>query len=174
MLIFIIWGFTTLFIGTVLLTIHHYSISFLVGNPYLVFSLALDVAGFLLLIGLLIAIARRHFVSEVRRVTSAEDLFFLYLFLIIVITGFMVEGLRLALEKPLNMDYSFGGAAFSMILEAIGLGEVLSYLSVWSLHVASVLFLIAYLPFSKFFHLFSAQVSVAAAENRYGGAISGR
>ncbi len=173
MLLSIIWGFSTLFLGTALLTVHHYSIKFLVGNPYLIFSIALDTAGVLLLIGLLIAIARRYLVADVKRVTSMEDLFFLYLFLFIVVSGFTLEGMRLAVSSPPKMDYSIIGAVFSRLVLSMGMIGRVSYTAVWVLHAASVLFLIAYLPFSKFFHLFSAQVSVAAAENRYGGAVGG-
>jgi nitrate reductase gamma subunit len=174
MLLFIIWGFSTLFIGTVLLTLHHYSVQFLMGNTYLVFSFALDLGGLLLALGLLIAIARRYLVAEVKRVTSAEDLLFLFIFLFIVITGFLVEGVRLAALRPQNMDYSYVGALFSSLVEGVWNDHIIQYKRVWILHTGAVLFLIAYLPFSKFFHIISAQVSVATAEKRYGGVIGGR
>ena len=173
MLLFIIWGFATLFLGTVLLTIHHYSTGFLFGDPYLVFSLSLDAAGLLLIIGLGIAIARRHLVPEVRRVTSAEDLLFLYLLLIIALSGFIVEGMRLSIQNPLDMDYSPVGAMFTFLVKNLGFKASDNFTSVWAIHAGSALMLIAYLPFSKLFHLFSAQVTVAAAEKRYGGAIGG-
>ena len=35
--LFLFWGFLSLFIGTALLTIHHYLLPFLVDTPYLVF-----------------------------------------------------------------------------------------------------------------------------------------
>lgn len=174
MLLSIIWGFSVLFIGTVLLTIHQYSYSFLMGSPYLIYSFALDIAGMLLLFGLIIAIFRRHLVPEVRKITSAEDLFFLYIFLIIVVTGFSVEGMRLGALNPQNMDFSFVGGLFSILFKSAGVISSVSYATVWVFHVASVLLLIAYLPYSKFFHIFASQISVAAAENRYGGVISGR
>ncbi|MFQ5801099.1 MAG: respiratory nitrate reductase subunit gamma [Candidatus Hydrothermarchaeales archaeon] len=168
MLLFIIWGFSVLFLGTALLTVHHYSLSFLVGKIYLLYSFALDLAGLLLLIGLLIAIARRYLVNEVRQVTSREDLFLLYLLLFIVLSGFAVEGMRLAVLRPPNMDYSYGGVLFSYLMGLTGIDRAVDYVVIWGVHVASVLFLIAYLPFSKFFHVFASQVSVAAAEDRYG------
>ncbi len=174
MLLFIIYGFTTLFLGTVLLTIHHYFTSFLAGRLYLIYSFALDLAGLLLLLGLVMAIARRHLVPDVRSITSREDFFFLYLLLSIAISGFTVEGIRLAALRPASMDYSYGGAVFSWLVGLSGISPSAVYTTIWSLHVGLVLFLIAYLPFSKFFHIFAAQVSVAAAEKRYGGAISGR
>jgi len=174
MLLFIIYGFLTLLMGTILLTFHHYFVEFLTGGVYLVFSFLLDIAGLLLMIGLVIAIARRHLVPEVNSITSREDLFFLYIFLLIAISGFTVEGTRLAALSPPNMDYSIGGALFSTIIGITGLSPASIYTTLWSLHVFLVMFLIAYLPFSKFFHIFAAQISVAAAEKRYGGAIGGK
>ncbi len=96
------------------------------------------------------------------------------MFLLIAITGFTVEGMRLSALRPPNMDYSYGGALFSRILGLVGIDPIANYTGIWIIHVGLVLLLIAYLPFSKFFHIFAAQVSVAAAEKRYGGAIGGR
>lgn len=174
MLIFVIWGFTTLLIGTSLLTLHHYTKPFLFGAAYYLYSVALDTAGLMLLIGLAVAILRRHLVADVRRVTNKEDLFFLYLLLFITFTGFTVEGIRLASVRPSNMDFSYAGAFFSGLVQMIWSVPLAHYTKIWAIHSGSVLFLIAYLPFSKLFHLLSAQVSIAAAEKRYGGAIGGR
>jgi nitrate reductase gamma subunit len=174
MLLLIIWGFSTLFLGTVFLAIHHNVAPFLKGDVYYFYSFTMDVAGLLFLAGLLIAITRRHFITEVRRITSREDLFLLYLLLLIVVSGFLVEGMRLAAIRPLYLDFSDGGAIFADIVRKLELYRIVNYRWVWIFHSSSVLFLIAYLPFSKFFHIFSAQVSVSAAEKRYGGAIGGR
>jgi hypothetical protein len=40
--LFIFWGFLFLFIGTCILAIHRYLISFLHGTPYLIFSLTME------------------------------------------------------------------------------------------------------------------------------------
>jgi nitrate reductase gamma subunit len=173
MLLLIMWGFSTLFLGTMLLAIHHNLVTFLRGDVYYFYSFTMDLAGLLLLAGLMIAIARRHIIAEVRRATSLEDLFMLYLLLLIVVSGFLVEGMRLAALRPIYLDFSDGGAIFANIVRVSGLYRVVNYKWVWTLHSSLVLILIAYLPFSKFFHIFSAQVSAAAAERRYGGAISG-
>jgi nitrate reductase gamma subunit len=81
MLLLIIWGFSTLFMGTALLALHHNAVPFLQGKVYYVYSFTMDIAGLLLLTGLIIAIARRHLIADVRRVTNFEDLFFLYLYI---------------------------------------------------------------------------------------------
>lgn len=174
MLLFIIWGFSTLFLSTVLLSIHHHITPFLSGRIYYIYSFASDIAGLLLLIGLAIAIARRHIVREVRKLTSREDFFFLYLFLGIAITGFLAEGMRLASLRPPYLDFAEGGVLAAEIIKTFGLYRIINYTMVWTVHTSLVLLLIAYLPFSKFFHILAAQVSVMVAERRYGGAIGGR
>ncbi|RMF90151.1 MAG: hypothetical protein D6733_04590 [Methanobacteriota archaeon] len=174
MLILIVWGFLTLFAGTALLTIHHYFTHFLEGRVYLIYSMLLDLAGGLLLIGLLISIGRRHLVAEVRQSTDLEDLLFLYTLLFIAITGFAIEGLRLLELSPASMDYSFIGAFAAALLRALGANGAEAYTLVWSLHVTAVLILIAALPYSKFFHMFSSQITTAAARERYGGASGDR
>jgi len=55
--LFLFWGFLSLFIGTALLTIHHYFLPFLVGTNYLVFSLTMEVGGLMLLTGILTMLA---------------------------------------------------------------------------------------------------------------------
>ncbi len=174
MLFFIIWGFMALFLGTTLLTIHHYFVNFLEGSIYLVYSFLLDLAGALFFIGLLIGIGRRHLIAEVRKNTSLEDLFFLYIFLLIVVSGFTIEGMRLLVLSPANMDYSLIGGLAASLMKALGITGAGGYPLVWGMHVTAVLLLIASLPYSKFFHVFSSQITTAAAQKRYGGAMGDR
>ena len=176
MLVSIIIGFLLLLAGTSILTLHHYKIptGFLVNSPYLVFSFLMDFGGFILLIGLLISLGRRLLVSEVRRVTNRDDYVFLLLFLIITVTGFMIEGIRLAVDQPQNMDYAFVGAIFSKVFFTLSSASIPVYRLTWAVHVSSVFLLISLLPYSKFFHIVASQISVAAAKDRYGGAIRGR
>ena len=55
----IFWGFLILFIGTVLMAAHEYVVSFLTGTIYLVYSLVMEVAGLMLVTGILWALIRR-------------------------------------------------------------------------------------------------------------------
>ena len=56
----IFWGFLILFLGTGVLSIHHYLAGFLTGTSYLVFSLVMELAGLMLLAGILWALVRRY------------------------------------------------------------------------------------------------------------------
>ena len=155
----IMWGFVGLFIGTVLSTIHHYLIRFLVGNTYIVFSFCLEIFGFMLIAGLLLAFIRRYIARVARLDNKAQDLWMLVLIAACALTGFLVEGTRLAVQMPEWEKYSFGGVIFSALLSSRGQAEAL-YPSIWWLHSLLSLGLIAYFPFSKLFHSLAAPVNI--------------
>ena len=58
--LFLFWGFLSLFIGTALLAVHEWLFLFLKGTVYLVFSLAMEVGGLMLLAGIMWALIRRY------------------------------------------------------------------------------------------------------------------
>lgn len=176
MLIFIVWSFMVLFAGTVLVAMEYYLKLnfFLRGSSYLTFSLLLDIAGALLLVGVAAALVRRHTTPD-KKITTFEDTAWLIFILAILVSGFAVEGLRLAIFLPPNMDWSAVGALFSkMFLATLGNDPALlgkAHLAAWLVHGLAAQAFIAYLPFSKMFHLFAAQIITAVAEKRYGGIV---
>ncbi|NOZ60215.1 MAG: iron-sulfur-binding reductase, partial [Calditrichaeota bacterium] len=96
-------GFVLLFIGTLVVSFD-YDVwglifgwgSFLTGNFYLIFSLILDIAGGAAILGVLIALFRRYVQRPARLNNTADNLLSLIWLLIILISGFFVEGSRLA------------------------------------------------------------------------------
>lgn len=154
----ILWGFLALFLGTVLLSIDHYLVTFLRGWSYLLFSTCLELAGLLLLFGLAWALWRRY----VRRLPRLErrrgDFLALAWLLAIVTTGFLVESLRLAQQRPECDSWSFAGAwASSLWPESQGPGL---YVCAWWVHAVLSLGFVASIPYTKLFHLLAAPVSV--------------
>lgn len=161
MLIFIYWGFTILFIGTILVGLDHYlRLGFLRGAFYLLFSFMLDLSGLAALTGSVFFIFRRIIVSR-DLVSGWDDLPLLILLSIIILSGFSVEAIRLSIVKPLAMDWSPVGALFGGLLTRIS--DPSSYIFFWSLHVLSALLFIAFIPFSKQFHMFAAQITTQDA-----------
>lgn len=175
MLLFIVWSFLALFTGTVLVTLEHYLDLrlFLVGRVYLVFSLILDLAGGALLLGLAAALARRVFASYDRRISSYEDVAFLVLLFLVVFLGFTVEGMRLAFFDPPAMDWSPIGGIFAAGASAVLAQEDLPFAhrAAWLLHGLAASIFVAYIPFSKMFHLFAAQITTSLSSSRYGGVV---
>jgi nitrate reductase gamma subunit len=79
--------------------------------------------------------------------------------LIIVVGGFVQEGLGIRIDLPGHSSpdlYSFVGAAFAAILPQVSME---TYAQLWLLHAVVSLALIAYIPFSKLFHLLAAPLA---------------
>lgn len=166
-----IWSFLALFIGTLLVAVDYdLGLHFLKGRIYLVYSFALDVAGAMLGICLVFYLVRRYVIKPERIVSFMDDATVLSLMLLIVVTGFSTEGFRLAYFHPEAMDWSPVGYMFSKLFESVIGGNTSSYLIAhriaWISHAGSAFTFIAYIPFSKQFHMFSAQIVTAAAEAR--------
>jgi len=168
MLIFVYWGFIILFIGTVVVAIDYdLGLDILKGWFYLSFSLILDIAGGLLLIGILFFILRRLLSSREVVVSGWDDLIVLIFMLIIALSGFSVEGLRLARLNPPLMDISPVGTLFSLVFKILDKGSLISlYRILWVIHALFALSFIAYIPFSKQFHMFAAQITTVEASRR--------
>ncbi len=109
----ILWGFLGLVVGTTLDAMDHYVVSFLSGDVYLVFSAYVDASGMMLLVGLAWAAARRYLARVPRLENRAPDLVLLLWLLAAAISGFLVEGLRLAIQQPTWGQWSFAGLAVS-------------------------------------------------------------
>ncbi len=170
MLICVYWGFIILFIGTIIVAVDHdLGLDILKGRFYLWYSFVLDIAGGLFTVGLLFFISRRYIFSKGAVVSGWDDAVVLVLMFLIALSGFCVEGIRLARIDPPAMDWSPVGALFSDIFRSAipddGMLLVL-YRFFWALHVFVALFFIAFLPFSKQFHMFAAQITTLEASMR--------
>jgi nitrate reductase gamma subunit len=75
--------------------------------------------------------------------------------------GFVLEGLRIALSGyPQGSAYAFAGDALSRIFHgAAGLDDIYGY--VWYGHAVLTGLFVAYLPFSRMFHMILAPVFLA-------------
>ncbi len=155
----ILTGFTTLFAGTVLEAFDHYVIHFLCGRVYLAYSFLLEVAGLMLTAGLVWAAIRRYVQSVNRLDSRLEDLIVLLWLFTVVVSGFMVEALRLSVQRPEWGQYSFGGyfvsLLFSLSYDVSGL-----YPYLWWFHAILALGFIAAIPFCKLFHVLAAPANI--------------
>jgi Fe-S oxidoreductase/nitrate reductase gamma subunit len=170
----IFWGFTVLFIGTVIVAIdhdllRHLNMKLLQGPFYLVFSLTLDVFGVLFLVGLMMMMFRR--VSHLpqldytrndlkaeqysRKGYATDDKIFLALLFLIGLTGYFIEGIRIAADRPAFEVWSPVGWALADLSDAAGLTPQANDLHIysWWLHAVLVMAFIAYIPYSKAMHM---------------------
>ncbi len=153
------WGFLILFIGTVLIALEEdvlgplFGVHFIKGGFYLAFSFILDVAGLAAIIGIILAMIRRWIIRPERLETRAEDSFVLVLIFAILITGFAIEGARIAVTKPQWAAFSPIGYVSAKIMKGIGLGTAGAHKFFWWFHMLLAFFFIGYLAYSKLFHI---------------------
>ncbi|TQD27571.1 respiratory nitrate reductase subunit gamma [Methanolobus vulcani] len=103
-----------------------------------------DVFSYILLIGIIIAIYRRLFVAKVREATIAYDSILLIGLTLITISGFVADGIRTGRLWGLGID--------SELAPPMALFHV----------VISLLFCIAYIPFSKYIHVIAIPLALLA------------
>jgi MFS family permease len=122
------------------------------GHPLrLAFDFVFDFTGLMVLVGCVLALAFRVVVNgtERQKFTDTPTSAFL---LLIVLLGFVVEGLRIASEgSPSTAALGFVGYGLSFLLPARGDGTVL-YDTVWLVHVLGSCAFIAYVPLYRLVH----------------------
>ena len=130
--------------------IYHAEVHPLVENfPQIVFLNS--VFGYVLLFGVLIAIARRLFIKEVREGTTFYDTFLIWGLFVIVITGFISEGIRYAGTEH---------ATAITDLWSLGISNAASPPAALFHVVISLLFCVAMIPFTKYIHIIATPLSI--------------
>ena len=154
----IFWGFLLLFAGTSVLAVHHYVFSFLTGSAYLIFSLIMEVGGLMLLSGILWALIRRYLQRVSRLERRLEDAIVPLWLLLIVLSGFMLEGARLSARQPAWAAWSFAGWWVGGLFTPVTAEA--NYPFLWWLHTLLCLGFIAVIPYTKLFHVLGAPASI--------------
>ena len=164
------WSFLILFIGTALIVLQadftdlFWDVKFLKGSFYKLFSVVLDVAG-LLAVLLLVSLLIRRFVILRHSATEDRDHLFMHvLMLLILVTGFLIEGFRMAvteLGSPLAL-WSPVGLFIAGMVSGAGEQVILQlHKFTWWFHLLLVIGFIAAIPFTRFRHI------VTTAANYY-------
>ncbi len=126
------------------------------GFIYVFFSVASELAGILILAGIGLAAWRRYVTKPETLPNTVGDGLVLLLIAAMIVTGYVVEGLRIAVNGDPWRALSFVGAVFAMPFDGIGesAGKTL-HASLWWLHTVLALGWIALIPYTKFVHLLS-------------------
>ncbi len=131
--------------------------------PAQIVSVLLDLVGFLAIISILLFLYRRYVLRPSRLDNRPEDLLVLLLFLAILLTGMLLESLRLNIMDREVSAWAPIGHVFSHIIQLSGIHiQTQSLLAkiVFRIHFFLVLGTIAYIPFSKMFHIISAPLNM--------------
>jgi Fe-S oxidoreductase/nitrate reductase gamma subunit len=172
------WGFGILFIATCLVGVQeHLGIPTLSGSFYLYFmAFVVDGFGLVATFGVVWALIRRYFQRPERlwqpRGVEGYPLF-LWLLLSILVTGFLVEGLRISATNDPWALWSPGGWLTSVAL--FGLQEsqrTLWHQIIWWGHAVLAFAFIAVLPSTLVRHILAAGVNLALTHNRPSGVLT--
>ncbi len=162
------WGFGLLFIGTTLIVIQadftdlFFDIKFLKGNFYKLFSVVLDLAGLICMVMLGGLLIRRYFYAPEGLETKDDDAVMHGLLFGILVTGFVIEGVRMAVTElgtPLA-PWSPVGLITAKLFVGMGEGALLAlHKATWWLHLLMVMIFIIVIPLTKFRHILTTSAN---------------
>jgi len=158
------WGFLTLFVGTLIIMVQAdfltpvVKVNLLSGEFYKAFSLVLDVAGAVALVMLGALFVRRYFLKPEGLETVNDDIVIHTLLFSILLTGFIVEGARMAatelVQNPGLAGYSPVGKLFAQMFTSYDSASIMTaHKAFWWVHFACVLGFITAIPFTKLRHI---------------------
>lgn len=156
-------GMAVLFVATITVALQaDFHIPTVQGDFYLYFlSFAVDIAGLVFVIAMVACIARRALGVNKGLDTKASDIIVLVLLLIIGVSGFAVEGLRIYGTDDPWRAWSPVGNLFSFAFEGWTAEQVsIAHQVLWWSHMALAFGLIAYWTYSKLVHVFLIPVAV--------------
>jgi Fe-S oxidoreductase/nitrate reductase gamma subunit len=167
---FFFWGFGLLFIGTLLVmaqvdfTELFFGWVFLTGTFYKIFSLVLDLAGLAAIIMLGGLLVRRFLFKPEGLETSRDDYVAHGLLFAILVTGFVVEGVRIAATE---LRTNPGLASFSPVGMVVGklfvdmTPDALSLIHkvLWWVHFFLSMGFIVIIPLTKLKHIFTTSAN---------------
>jgi Fe-S oxidoreductase len=180
----IFYGFIVLFAGTVILgfetdfTDPVFGWRYFHGTFYLAYKEALNVFGTVLIAGVLVMMVRRarspakldyarpdrapddpQFDRHVYRV---GDWVFVGALLVIALTGFLLEGLRIAMDSPGYGGTQFGGWVVAQALTGLSHGTLAALRhGLWWFHGLLALMFVASIPYTKAAHMLTSFFSLA-------------
>jgi Fe-S oxidoreductase/nitrate reductase gamma subunit len=170
----IFWGFVVAFLATVLTAIDHdLGIPLLHGSFYLAFAFIVDLFGLLFVGGMVLAIYRRYLLRlPVLSYARRGDAVALGLLLLVGLTGFWVEGARIAMEGwPEYERLSFVGWTSGLVMVPFVSHDSWHMLhrALWALHVLTVAGLFLSFPFTRLPHMVAAPANILLRARTLGG-----
>jgi Fe-S oxidoreductase/nitrate reductase gamma subunit len=167
------WSFFILIIGTSLIVAQadftdlFFGVKFLKGTFYKLFSVILDLAGLIAILMLGGLLVRRYLIRPEGLITKSDDALMHGLLMAILITGFLIEGARMAvteLNTPLAAWSPVGLVVANMLT---GFGEEglrTLHIGLWWFHLLLALVFIAIIPYTKFRHIITTSANAFLAD----------
>ncbi|MCS6926053.1 MAG: heterodisulfide reductase-related iron-sulfur binding cluster [Candidatus Binatia bacterium] len=165
-------AFVGLFIGTGLITLEHDTpLHFYFGPFYKVYKFVMDTCGLILIVAAGLFLYRRFVqtpaVLEGPPPEQLQDNFEnrvgyglpLVLLLAIGVTGFMLEGVRIATNPESHPGWGYMGIAFAALFAAAEAGPG-THLAIWWIHVLIIAAFFASVALTKMRHMFIAPLNI--------------
>ena len=177
------WGFLTLFAGTLLVMVQAdfftplMKVNLLSGEFYKAFSLVLDLAGLVALVMLGGLFCRRFVKKPAGLETTDQDFLIHQLLFAILVTGFLIEGARMAAteltQNPALARFSPVGYLVAQLFTSFDDASIrTTHKVLWWLHLALVLGFIAAIPYSKLRHIVTTSLNAFFAPLEPKGSIA--
>jgi Fe-S oxidoreductase/nitrate reductase gamma subunit len=163
----IFYGWVVLAIGTVIVGLSHDVVrpllgsEFFKGDFYLACKAFLNLLGTALIAGLLAMMVRRAILRPAKLTYSAGDWVFVVSLLVIAITGYLLEGVRIAMEHPGYDLYQFGGWIAAQAFEGASQGTLADWRhGLWWFHGLLAIVFVASIPYTKAAHMLTGYASI--------------
>lgn len=152
----IFWGFVFLTLATAIITLQaDFGLQIFHGSLYLFIKLTSNIFGLLAIFGLLMATYRRYIIRPGKLENKPDDAITVALLFLILITGFLLEGARMAVLIDPWASWAIIGQwialSFKQVMTEPQILSLHRYL--WWFHMFLAMSFIAYLPYSKLFHI---------------------
>ncbi|MCA1617722.1 MAG: 4Fe-4S dicluster domain-containing protein [Acidobacteria bacterium] len=164
---FISYGFVVLTVATTVVALDaDFGTAIMRGRFYLYFqSLAVDVFGALVMVGVLMAAARRYLRRPRKLVHTDEAALILAAIFVMCLQGFLVEGWRIAATNDPWAAWSPFGNLVARASQSLMGPEAIRvwHAGAWWFHLATSFAFVAWLPYTKMMHVLTAPLNIYAA-----------
>jgi Fe-S oxidoreductase/nitrate reductase gamma subunit len=164
---FISYGFVVLTMATIVVALDaDFGTTIMRGQFYLYFqSFIVDLFGALVLLGIVLASARRYFARPRTLVYTDEATLILAVIFLMCLQGFFVEGWRIAVTNDAWAAWSpFGNLVARASRTFLTDAQMRSaHWGVWWFHLVTVFAFIAWLPYTKMMHVLTAPLNIYTA-----------
>jgi len=162
--LFAFYGFIILFLGSVLLMLDAHIYHFLIDEWFITYKFILNISGLLALIGIVLLFLRRYVFKTVNRKNNLQNVFGIILSFLALVTGFLVEGSRIAINPEGIYGWRFWAFPVYPVvlsLQSLGLGVLdIIHGLFWWMHMLLSFLTIAALGWTRLSHIALAPLNL--------------